>query len=97
MLTLPFKLTTVAHCADTRGKYEHTAQITADRFGGGPGLKIDDTAGSWCLKTLMEADLKNGIYIDFGQRWICTNIAALVDEALRIIASDFIASHTVPR
>jgi hypothetical protein len=59
-------------------------------------LSIEGTPGSWNISTLLGADgddwngrsvrvLQKEIIIDFGQRWVCSNLDEIMREALRLI------------
>jgi len=53
-------------------------------------LHIVDTPGQWYVSTLLGADegfaaCGNELYIDGGQEWLCTNMDAIMKEALALI------------
>jgi hypothetical protein len=51
-------------------------------------LVIKGTPGSWYMTTLLYTDYgpqRGMIYIDFGQRWCCTNFDEVFSEAKRNI------------
>lgn len=50
-------------------------------------LVIEGTPGRWYISTLLENDQKfpDGIAIDFGQKWYCTNFQEVLNEAKDLI------------
>tara|TARA_Y100000034_G_C6866259_1_gene394848 strand:+ start:729 stop:1022 length:294 start_codon:yes stop_codon:yes gene_type:complete len=58
-------------------------------------LSIDETPGSWYVKTLQGKDgFSNGrssgqVAIDFGQKWYCTNIDNILFTAEVILAHEY--------
>jgi hypothetical protein len=48
-------------------------------------LRITGTPGSWYMTTLEDGGPKDFIWIDFGGNWLCTNFAAVMDEAIEAL------------
>ncbi len=49
-------------------------------------FRIHDTSGSWYISTLETNPLRESIYIDMGQNWLCTNIKPLLAEAQELLS-----------
>lgn len=47
-------------------------------------LRVHDTPGSWYLDGLLEMR-GSVIYLDFGQRWMCTNLNEIIKEAKELL------------
>lgn len=88
MTTIP--LITEAVTTNKHGE-THRYPVHVELKDGRPVLRIERTMGSWYLSTLLGVDFWGGgavkepsdrLAIDFGQQWVCTNMRALISEAL---------------
>jgi len=92
-----FKTDAITEIQDSRdGKqYRHPVYL----IGGDPKyapiyngvvLSINNTPGSWYVDTLMEGNARNSniMYIDFGQKWICSNWSEIMKELNEWISSN---------
>ena len=81
--------------------YEYPVSLELDSDGmkyGGVVLRINNTPGSWYLKTILDKGEKNlpkTISIDYGQNWSCINMDEVLKEALKKVKKIYVLRQEV--